>query len=152
MHDMTGDQITEFLAKQSVGHIGMVREGRPYILPVSYVFDQNTIYFATENTPKLADLQQQAETCFEVDEFVPELGRYCSVIGYGHARIIEDADERQRILRALISRFEREAPPMARSRDLPAHTMSQSCPSDDAPEALEIVALSLEELHGREAA
>ena len=150
MNEMTGEQINAFLAKQTIGHVGMIRSGRPYVVPVAYLFDQNTVYFATEPGQKLESLQNQPETCFEVDEYVPELGEYRSVVAYGHARLVSDEAERQRLTRSLISRFERHAPTLATSKDYPAHALGQSASQGAGPVALQVVALPLEELHGRE--
>ena len=151
MIEMTGDQINDFLAKQIIGHVGMIRSGRPYVVPVAYLFDQNTVYFATEPGQKLETLQSQPETCFEVDEFVPELGEYRSVVAYGHARLVIDEAERQKLTRDLVRRFERQAPTMATRKDYPAHALGLSGKQGLGPVELQVVALPLEELHGRQA-
>src|SRR5690606_37811405 len=110
----------DFLSRQSVGHVGAIgADGRPVVLPVHYSFENQTIYFATEEGQRLTGLPQQPSVCFEVDEYFPELGSYRSVIAYGKARLIEDPDEEQRIVRRLMERFERMGPPWASSKYYP---------------------------------
>lgn len=147
MSELDRGTIDDFLAKQSVGRLGLVGEkGRPLILPVHYLLEGQTVYFATEEGQRLSTLPQQNIVCFEVDEYLPELGRYRSVVAYGKARQIDDPDEQRRILRRLLERYERMGPLWASSRYYPAHAMS----SQPIAQPLMVIAVTLEEATGRE--
>jgi nitroimidazol reductase NimA-like FMN-containing flavoprotein (pyridoxamine 5'-phosphate oxidase superfamily) len=148
MKELEHGAMEDFLEHQVIGHLGTIRSGRPHVIPVAYVYEDQTVYFATEPGAKLDTLQGDAEACFEVDEYHPEIGEYRSVLGYGRASVVDDPQVRERILRALIGRFERQAAPLARRKDYPAHLMSGHGDQKD----LVVVALPLQELHGREAA
>lgn len=148
MKELSHGDMEEFLARQAIGHLGTIRQGRPHVVPIGYLYERQTVYFASEPGAKLDDLKGDGEACFEVDEYHPELGEYRSVVGYGRAAVVDDPAERARILRALIGRFERQAPPMATRKDYPAHVMS----GHDERQDLVVVALPLHELTGREAA
>jgi nitroimidazol reductase NimA-like FMN-containing flavoprotein (pyridoxamine 5'-phosphate oxidase superfamily) len=148
MKELDHDAMEHFLGRQTIGHLGTVRNGRPHIIPVAFLYENQTVYFATEPGAKLEDLQSEGQACFEVDEYTPEIGEYRSVLGYGQAKVVEDPAERRRILRSLIGRFERASGPYVTSKDYPAHAMSEHEELKD----LVVVALPLGEMHGREAA
>jgi nitroimidazol reductase NimA-like FMN-containing flavoprotein (pyridoxamine 5'-phosphate oxidase superfamily) len=148
MRELDQSAIEAFLNGLTIGHLGTVRQGRPYIVPIAFLYEHQTVYFATEPGGKLGDLQSGEEACFEADEYCPEIGEYRSVIGYGQAKVVQDPQERERILRRLIGRFERQASSFVTSKDYPAHAMAEH----EQPQELMVVAMPLQELHGREAA
>ncbi|MEB2777425.1 hypothetical protein SYJ56_19075 [Algoriphagus sp. D3-2-R+10] len=40
---LSNDQITNVFYSQTIGRIGCIEEGRPYIVPISYAFDNGYI-------------------------------------------------------------------------------------------------------------
>lgn len=149
MAELNQREISDFLARQSVGHVGLIgADGRPVVLPVHYFYENNTVYFATEEGQRLAGLPRHPAICFEVDEYFPELGSYKSVVAYGKARLVEDPAEEQRIVRQLIERYERMGPPWASSKYYPAHALS----GRQEMHPLVAIAVTIEEASGREIA
>lgn len=74
-------------------------DGYPYAVPVNYVCEGDKVYFhCAREGHKLDAIRRQDKVSMCVvaeDEVVPErlTTRYCSVILFGHARILESRDE-----------------------------------------------------------
>lgn len=60
-------QINNLLVSQAVGRLACVRGRKPYIVPVTYVFDGETIIGQTREGTKLDMLRKNPNVCFEVD-------------------------------------------------------------------------------------
>ena len=102
-------EIEEILLQCRTCHVAMVDDGMPYVVPLSYgyqILDGNVLelYFhsATEGK-KLNILRKNSKVCFEMTyEEAPFLADipcksgvyFASVIGYGNAVFIDDADEK----------------------------------------------------------
>jgi nitroimidazol reductase NimA-like FMN-containing flavoprotein (pyridoxamine 5'-phosphate oxidase superfamily) len=81
-----------------VGHVGFVRDGRPMILPVNYLFDNEGVVFRTNAGTQLSDLDG-AQVAFEVDDSQPLARSGWSVLVHGTAQRITDDDEADRLRR-----------------------------------------------------
>ena len=108
------EAIDDILRRAEVLHLGMTGEDGPYVVPVNFGYDGERIWIhCAEAGHKLDVLAQDSRVCFEacVDvRIVP--GRQCgwsarfrSVIGFGTATLVEDADERAYGLGVLISHY-----------------------------------------------
>ena len=60
-------QIDNILSSQCVGRIGFTDGIRPYIVPVSYVYDGKNIMGQTREGMKLDIIRKNPNVCFEVD-------------------------------------------------------------------------------------
>jgi nitroimidazol reductase NimA-like FMN-containing flavoprotein (pyridoxamine 5'-phosphate oxidase superfamily) len=80
--------------------LGLCREGVPYVVPLNYGYEDGSIYFHCAPAGlKLDFIRENSLVCFEIDTDV-ELVRaeepsgfrmkYRSVIGWGHAFLVED--------------------------------------------------------------
>ncbi len=85
--------------------------GYPYGVPVSYVYHDGKIYFHTaKEGHKIEAIEKDPRVSFCVvgadnikpGEFTTE---YSSVICFGKAEIVEDDNEKQRILELLVERY-----------------------------------------------
>ncbi len=76
-----------------VGRIGFLVDGRPLILPVNYLADDDSIVFCTEPGTKLSALGGGAPVVFEVDDSRPLYQAGWSVVVKGTASEITDEDE-----------------------------------------------------------
>jgi len=108
--------IEEILLKCKTCHVAMVDNGAPYVVPLNYGYkliggSVLELYFhsALEGR-KLDILKRNNKVCFEMaDEGEPTRSEspcssgyyYSSVIGFGEAVFIDDADEKCRALSAL---------------------------------------------------
>jgi nitroimidazol reductase NimA-like FMN-containing flavoprotein (pyridoxamine 5'-phosphate oxidase superfamily) len=47
VEDMSQAEIRELLERQSFGHLGCARDGRPYVVPMNYGYDGKDLFFFT---------------------------------------------------------------------------------------------------------
>lgn len=107
-------EVEEALREAAVGRLGTCSGGRPYVVPLSFVYHEGKIYFhGAANGKKMTDIALNLRVCFEVDEseLMPAEDpcsfnfRYRSVIANGTARVIEDPAERLAALRLLVEKY-----------------------------------------------
>ena len=86
-------------------------EGYPYPVPMNYVFHDGKIYLHSAMSGHKVDaIRADGRVSFCViaaDDVLPEkyATNYRSVIAFGHARIVEDDDEKMSSLRALGDKY-----------------------------------------------
>ncbi len=109
--------VQDVLARATVCHLGLSDSGRPYVVPLLYGYDpqSNCLYFhCAREGYKLDILRHSPAVCFEVEadlELTPNAQacgwsiKYRSVIGYGQASIIQDAQERNAGLQAIMQHY-----------------------------------------------
>ncbi|MCD6299852.1 MAG: pyridoxamine 5'-phosphate oxidase family protein [Dehalococcoidales bacterium] len=109
------DDIEEIIKKAICCRIGLVDNDEPYIVPVSFGYERNALYFhgASEGR-KIELIKKNNKVCFEIDTDVAVVKaekpcqwtmRYRSVIGVGKARILENAEEKARALRLIMGHY-----------------------------------------------
>lgn len=96
--------IESIILKAKVCRLGLVDGNRPYIVPMSFGYRENALYFHTgKKGKKMEILQKNNRVCFEMEvdlEIIPADNpckwnmRYRSVVGYGQALILEDPGEK----------------------------------------------------------
>lgn len=113
---MTDPRMMEAVLRRGlVCRLGLLREGLPYIVPLSYGYEDGCLYFhcAGEGL-KLECIRECRRVCFQVDcgvrvrEAAEACGwtmDYSSVIGYGTVSEIEDCEEKMRALRILMGHY-----------------------------------------------
>jgi nitroimidazol reductase NimA-like FMN-containing flavoprotein (pyridoxamine 5'-phosphate oxidase superfamily) len=109
-------EVRELLMRAEVLRLGMVDAGEPYVLPVNFGYDPDAGKLFVHSAPdgrKLSAISRQPRVCFEVDECRVTPGEracdwtaeFASVIGYGTARVLEDASETAAALEAIVSHY-----------------------------------------------
>lgn len=73
-----------------VGRIGFILDGRPMILPVNYLAEDQSFVFASLDGSKLDALAAGADVVFEVDEARPLYHAGWSVLVRGRAHEVTD--------------------------------------------------------------
>lgn len=106
-------EIDSILRSNSICHLAMVDEGRPYVVPMTYAYDGRDLYFhSAREGRKVEVLHRTDRVCFEVScDFQPaQAGQVCrratkyrSVIGTGRASFIEDPEGKRRALDLLMA-------------------------------------------------
>ena len=90
---LTQEECLEHLGFGSyVGRVGFVRDGRPQILPVNYLFDHDSIVFRTPAEGVLATLDGE-QVAFEVDTSRPFDHAGWSVMVQGAVKAVTDDEE-----------------------------------------------------------
>ncbi len=118
--EISDARILDSLLEQAVVlRLGMCDQGRPYIVPLNFVYDapgKRIFLHCAPQGMKIDMLRANPNVCFEVDEDAEVLTpedpakacghgmRYRSVIGFGTARFIEDPAEKEAGLRLLTNK------------------------------------------------
>jgi nitroimidazol reductase NimA-like FMN-containing flavoprotein (pyridoxamine 5'-phosphate oxidase superfamily) len=63
---LDAQQIDNLLLSQSIGHLGCTSSNKPYVVPITYLFDEDNIYCQTWPGLKLTTMRNNPLVCFEV--------------------------------------------------------------------------------------
>lgn len=104
----------EVLRQTDVGRLGLVKDGKPYIVPLNFCYTDDKIYIHSHKDGTKMDLiRKTPDVCFEVDEgdiITAEnpcdySWEYTSVLAYGKASVVEDEGERLKALRLISDKY-----------------------------------------------
>ena len=118
------EKVIEFLSSQQTGRIASIDEnGFPQIIPMNFVFINDTIYMHSHiRGEKLDNIRRNQKVGFEVDkslEFLPSYFSdptdasladtlYISVVIKGNASIVSDKEEKTNALNGLMKKYQPE--------------------------------------------
>jgi len=113
------EEIEGIINKATVCHLGLVDGEEPYVVPVSFGYERNTLYFHGNLKGRKVELiKKNNRVCFGMETDV-ELKKaeeacdwgikYMSVIGMGRAYILEKDEEKSRVLDLIIKRYAGDA-------------------------------------------
>ena len=107
IHEMTRKEIDQFLTCASVGRLGMIARGKPYVIPVGYVWRQGRIgiHMCAQPGLKMEALRSSPEVCFEVDESLSDVSLAKSVIITGHAEVVDDKKRMAPYLQGFVDKY-----------------------------------------------
>lgn len=144
--------IRNFLRAARVGHIASARDGQPFINPNTFWFDEahHQIIFHSNVSGRLrSNIETNPKVCFEASELGSLLPsnvalefslQFRSVIVFGTARLVTDADEARRVLYGLIRKY---FPAMTAGKEFRAIT-------DKELRSTSVYAIQIEEWSGKE--
>ncbi|RCK78514.1 MAG: Pyridoxamine 5'-phosphate oxidase-related, FMN-binding [Candidatus Ozemobacter sibiricus] len=117
--NLSAEAMAKILREEDTGYLGLVDGDRPYVVPVSYAFLDETIVIHGAMTGRKLDLiRRNPRACFVVSRHIDRTRphqaeggctyRFESVMCHGTARIIEEAGERLDWLRRFKDYFYRK--------------------------------------------
>jgi nitroimidazol reductase NimA-like FMN-containing flavoprotein (pyridoxamine 5'-phosphate oxidase superfamily) len=108
-------EIEAIIKKSNVCRLAMIDGDRPYIVPLCFGYQNNTLYFHGASKGRKIDLlRENPNVCFELDLIIEIVEaenackwslKYQSVVGYGRAFLLESADERIKGLKIIMSQY-----------------------------------------------
>jgi nitroimidazol reductase NimA-like FMN-containing flavoprotein (pyridoxamine 5'-phosphate oxidase superfamily) len=101
--DLDESQIDDLLNAKLIGRLGLQEDGVPYIVPISYAYDGESIVCHTQEGLKMEMMRKNPLVCFQVDD-MDDLSRWKSVICWGNAEEVKDAAERKKAIDHLLHR------------------------------------------------
>ena len=114
---MNAEETQQFLETATVGRLGMISKGEPYVVPLNYIYLDDLVYFhSAKEGRKMEALRGGARVCFEVDVLMGirddtdpcAMGTYFkSVTLFGDCDRVEDSTEALRALEALVEKHSR---------------------------------------------
>jgi len=103
VEDMSPVDMHALLSRESFGHLGCAREGRPYVLPMNYAYDGKELYFFTTEGMKTQFIDSNPKVCLQVEE-VHDSSHWLSVMVIGDAERLTRAEDTQRAIQAITER------------------------------------------------
>jgi hypothetical protein len=121
------EEMEAILQEETVGYLALAAEGQPYVVPLNYAYADGRILFHCALSGKKLDwLATNSQACFAVGRQSGLVGDHgpggaChldsdSVICYGWARVVEDLEERRRVLEEFNRRYYPAAEPLSAER------------------------------------
>lgn len=100
---LNGNEIDRFLHQQLIGRIGCQDNGIVYVVPISYVFDDDYLYAHTGEGMKIEIMRNNPDVCFETDD-LENMANWKSVICWGKFEEIRDEKTRTKAIQKLATR------------------------------------------------
>jgi nitroimidazol reductase NimA-like FMN-containing flavoprotein (pyridoxamine 5'-phosphate oxidase superfamily) len=101
--EMSRGEILALLLRGGYGHMGCSRDNHPYVVPMHYAFDSESLYFFTTEGTKTEFMAANHEVCFQVEE-VADAQRWRSVMVVGRAERITGDVEMERAMQLITAR------------------------------------------------
>ena len=99
----------KLIADRKIGRLGCVDNGEPYVVPINYVFEDESIYSHSLPGQKLDVLRAHPRACLQVDEIENDF-EWRSVIAFGNFEEIRVQSDRRAVLSKLLARFPKLTP------------------------------------------
>jgi uncharacterized protein len=116
MINQLGERESRALLKEEMtGRLGCSDHGKPYIVPVHYLFENECVYVQSPPGHKIDVLRDNPNACLQVDE-VKDDSHWRSVLAFGLYEEVSDVNERQRILADLFTRLPHTSPADSHTR------------------------------------
>ena len=107
------------ILKSSVCRLAFSEKNRPYIVPLCFGYEDDTLYFhSAREGRKLDILRKNNMVCFEfdIDNEIVEADDACawgmkfqSVIGFGRGSIIDDIESKRKALNIIMQQYSRNS-------------------------------------------
>ena len=103
VEDMTPADMHALLERESFGHLGCTRDGRPYVVPMNYAYDGKELYFFTTAGMKTQFIQSNPQVCLQVEE-ITDSTHWRSVMVIGKAEQLTGNEDMQRAMKLITDR------------------------------------------------
>ena len=112
---MSTDEMEELLASALAGRLGMCKNNQPYVVPVCFLYHDGRIFFHSARQGRKIDfMRANPSVCFQVDEHSLASSskpckfsmNYHSVVAVGGVRFLTDSNEKLRILKLLVRKYD----------------------------------------------
>ena len=131
---LSKEQTRTLLLEGRVGRLGCVEGSKPYVVPVSYVLHDESIYVHSLVGRKIRAMRENPNACLQVDEIKDDC-HWRSAIAFGPYQEVTNEQERNWALRRLLSRF-------------PDLTPVESVPVHDGQSSVIVFRIRIEEMSG----
>jgi nitroimidazol reductase NimA-like FMN-containing flavoprotein (pyridoxamine 5'-phosphate oxidase superfamily) len=101
--------IDAMLRRHRIGRIACSANDRPYVVPITYVYDEGHVYAYSIQGRKIDIMREQPLVCFEIDE-VDNASSWRSVVAEAVYEELTDDPDRAEALRQLVGREHPVAP------------------------------------------
>jgi len=113
-------EVDRIIGEAAVCRLGLCKDNRPYVVPVSFGYDGGSVYFHTPPAGMMIDyLEANDAVCFEMEHDVRMLPdedsacrwsvSYVSVIGFGRVREVTAPEEKIAALGSIMRQYSGKA-------------------------------------------
>jgi nitroimidazol reductase NimA-like FMN-containing flavoprotein (pyridoxamine 5'-phosphate oxidase superfamily) len=103
VEDMAPAEMHALLQRESFGHLGCARDGRPYVVPMHYAYDGKELFFFTTEGMKTKFIEANPKVCLQVEE-ITDSTHWRSVMVIGQAEQLTSAEELERAMKLITER------------------------------------------------
>jgi nitroimidazol reductase NimA-like FMN-containing flavoprotein (pyridoxamine 5'-phosphate oxidase superfamily) len=103
VEDMAPAEMHALLQRESFGHLGCARGGRPYVVPMHYAYDGKELFFFTTQGMKTQFIEANPQVCLQVEE-VTDSTHWRSVMVIGKAVELTRNEEMQLAMKLITER------------------------------------------------
>jgi nitroimidazol reductase NimA-like FMN-containing flavoprotein (pyridoxamine 5'-phosphate oxidase superfamily) len=103
VEDMAPADMQALLQRESFGHLGCARDGRPYVVPMNYAYDGKELLFFTTEGMKTQFIDANPQVCLQVEE-ITDSTHWRSVMVSGKAEHITANEEMERAMKLITER------------------------------------------------
>ena len=103
VEDMSPAEMHALLQRESFGHLGCSRDGRPYVVPMNYAYNGKELYFFTTEGMKTQFIEANPKVCLQVEE-VTDSSHWRSVMVIGQAERLTGNEDTQRAMQLITER------------------------------------------------
>ncbi|HTT01903.1 MAG TPA: pyridoxamine 5'-phosphate oxidase family protein [Steroidobacteraceae bacterium] len=82
IHEMTLDECRAALARLDFGRLACARDDQPYVVPIHFAYDGDSVYGLTTAGQKIDWMRSNPRVCLEVDERASH-DRWVSIVALG---------------------------------------------------------------------
>jgi uncharacterized protein len=101
--EMARGEIVALLLRSTYGHLACTRDDVPYVVPMNYAFDGESIFFFTTEGTKTEFMAANQQVCFQVEELFGA-GHWRSVMLMGRAEHVTVPLETERAMQLISER------------------------------------------------
>ncbi|MGH9834532.1 MAG: pyridoxamine 5'-phosphate oxidase family protein [Blastocatellia bacterium] len=112
----------ELLRKQSIGRLGCCEDKEPYVVPVNYWFDGESVYIHSLPGHKIEVMRANPRICLQADE-IKDAYNWRSVIAFGWFEEINDSAQHDHILNDMFKRLPHLTPVESKAKEIMAQTI-----------------------------
>jgi uncharacterized protein len=114
IEEMTAQDSHLLLKELDYGHLGCTQhDGRPYVVPIHYAYDEPDIYIFTTEGMKTECIAANPEVCLQVED-VRDSKHWRSVIVNGRAELLSAATDKEHIIQLITKRNPTLTPAISR--------------------------------------
>jgi nitroimidazol reductase NimA-like FMN-containing flavoprotein (pyridoxamine 5'-phosphate oxidase superfamily) len=131
---LSPDQARDVIRQGKIGRLGCVVESGPYVVPIGYYLDGDSIYSHSLIGKKVHALRANPSACLQVDE-IHDAYHWRSAIVFGKYEEVTSEADRERVLKGLIEKF-------------PSFTPVESVPVHDGQSSVIVFRIRIHEVTG----
>ena len=101
---LTDSEARGVIAKGKIGHLGCITNGEPYVVPINYILEDDSIYSPSLPGLKIDAMRANSRACLQVEE-IKDNFNWRSALVYGNFEEIRVPSDRRSVLNKFIAHF-----------------------------------------------